>query len=150
MFSETINSLSFKAGKNMSKKLKKRSSLVRKGKIRNERTGEIVSDKVIRADSFWLRLVGLIPREKLKEGEGLWLNPCNQVHTFFMRFPLSVWILDEQDRVCSIYDYLQPWRISPYYRKGYNAIEFPAGWGERTKVQIEDFLIWRKRAWSNK
>jgi uncharacterized membrane protein (UPF0127 family) len=94
--------------------------------------------------------VGLIPREKLEEGEGFWLTPCKQVHMFFMRFPLSVWILDKQDRVCSIHDNLQPWRISPYYRKAYSAIEFPAGWGEWTKVQIGDVLIWEETGLEHK
>jgi len=34
-----------------------------------------------------------VGRESLLPGEGLWIAPCESVHTFFMRFPsiLSTW-----------------------------------------------------------
>ncbi len=109
--------------------------------VRNERTGKWVGTKVIKADTFWLRLKGLLGKSGLEEGEGLWLFPCHQVHMLGMRFPLSVWFLDQKGFVCAIADELEPMRISPNVKGASSAIEFPAGWAELSGTIVGDKLI---------
>ena len=74
-------------------------------------------------------------------GEGLWLIPCKQIHMFWMKYPLSIWFLDESGRVISILDDLKPWQVSPYYKQASSALEFPSGWGVKTGTQPGDLLI---------
>lgn len=107
----------------------------------NYRTGERIATSVILADSFWLRLRGLLGRPPLKPNEGLWLMPCQQVHMLGMRFSLSIWFLNSQGEVCQIIDQLDPGKISPRVREAYSILEFPAGWAQKTETQIGDHLL---------
>lgn len=108
--------------------------------VRNERTGELVGVKVLRADTFWLRLRGLLGRSRLEEGEGLWLAPCRQVHMLGMRFPLSVWFLDQDGVVCAIINELKPGQISPRIKTAVGVIEFAAGWAQACGTSVGDRL----------
>lgn len=56
------------------------------------------------------RMLGLLPRESLAAGEGLWFPNHSSVHTFFMRFPIDVAFLDSEGRVAALYHSLPPWR----------------------------------------
>ena len=67
--------------------------------VRNLTRGLALGDRIRRADTFRLRLLGLMFRPGLEPGEGLWLEPCCQVHTHFMRFPLDLLFLDAEGRV---------------------------------------------------
>lgn len=115
-----------------------------KGIVINKRTGKIVAERVLRAGSFWLRLRGIIGRGHLGEGEGIWLIPCKQVHTFWVRFPLSIWVLDKDTRLITLFDNLQPWTISPYTKLGCSILEFPSGWGAKSEIEIGDVLLWEE------
>lgn len=115
---------------------------MKSGQLFNLRTGQIVGDWVCKADSFWSRLHGLLGRTSLDPGEGLWLNPCQQVHMFGMHFSISVWFLDSTGHICSLIDELRPWKISPFIREAKSVIEFPAGWGKDTQSRLGDKLDW--------
>lgn len=113
--------------------------------VRNERTGKLVGTKVIKADTFWLRLKGLLGKPGLEQGEGLWLIPCQQVHMMGMRFPLSVWFLDQEGFVCALTDELEPMRISPKIKNAVSVIEFPAGWARFNEIMVGDKLVMEQR-----
>ena len=57
--------------------------------------------RIYLANSPWRRAGGLLIRPKLLAGEALWLRPCRSVHTFGMRYPISVFFLDQQNTVVS-------------------------------------------------
>lgn len=107
----------------------------------NVTTGTVVGEKIWQAKSFWSRLRGLLGKEKLTPGEGLWLIPCRQVHMLGMRYPLSVWFIDDKGKVCAIVDELPPGAISPLYRMAHSAVEFPAGWAKLTNTNEGDMLL---------
>lgn len=115
------------------------------GRVFNVRTGQIVGQCVWRADTFWTRLRGLLGHQDLPAGAGLWLVPCQQVHMFGMHFPLSIWFLDRDNRVCQIIDELYPNQISQRNKKAATVLEFSAGWGQKTNTQIGDCIIWENR-----
>ena len=117
---------------------------MRSGQIRNLRTGLMVADQVLIADSFWTRYRGLLGRSFLAPGEGLWLKPCQQVHMLGMQFPLSIWFLDKTGRVCALIDDLRPWKISPRMHNAISILEFPVGWGEATNTRHGDELVWEE------
>ncbi|KGK89824.1 hypothetical protein DP73_09330 [Desulfosporosinus sp. HMP52] len=116
---------------------------MKSGELWNLRTGQMVAAQLVIADSFWLRFRGLLGKSSLKHGEGLWLKGCQQVHMIGMKFPLSIWYLDNHGRVCSIIDNLKPWQIAPRLDRANSIIEFPEGWGELTNTRIGDEVQWR-------
>ena len=73
------------------------------------------------------RLVGLMGRPGLARGQGLWIEPCHSVHTFFMRFPIDVVYVDRDRRVIDVCHSVAPWRAH-LPRVGARAVlELPAG-----------------------
>ena len=79
------------------------------------------------ADTLLARLKGLLGRSELPPGAGLWIRPCNSIHTFGMRFPIDALFLDKERRVVGVAAALQPNRITRVYLKASSVIELPAG-----------------------
>src|ERR1700694_5570262 len=90
-------------------------------------SGRVVVGNLELADSAWSRIVGLMGRPALERGRGLWLEPCNSIHMFFMRFPIDVLFLDRQRRGKKVVLGLKPWRISPIVFGARTVVELPAG-----------------------
>ena len=93
----------------------------------NQTRNILLAQRVVIADSLFTRLRGLMLRPSLPPGEALWLRPCNSIHTLFMRFPIDVVFLEENNRVIKIIHNLQPWQISPLVRGGSSVLELAAG-----------------------
>lgn len=51
---------------------------------------------------------------------------CNSIHTFFMKIPIDVIILDKNKKVIYIKKKLKPWKILLPKKGGYYTIEYPA------------------------
>lgn len=68
--------------------------------------------RVLHADSFRARLLGLLALPRLQPGEVLVLKPCASVHTCFMRYAIDVVYVDRDDRVIKVVPALAPWRVS--------------------------------------
>ena len=64
------------------------------------------------ADSGPKRNKGLLGRDGLGGGEGLWIVPCESVHTFFMRFPIDLVYLDRKNVVKKVRSAVGAWRLS--------------------------------------
>jgi len=94
------------------------------------------------ADTGWARMKGLLGRQssEFQNGRGLWIVPCEGVHTIGMSFAIDVIYLDADYRVLRIYHSLAPFRIAAVKRKTSSVIELPAGTLVRTQTQIGDLL----------
>jgi uncharacterized protein len=90
------------------------------------------------ADSFFRSLIGLMGRPGLDVGHGLWLVPCQSVHTFWMRFPIDVIFLDEHRKVIHLVENLRPFRISRHLSKARSVIELPVSSIKTTGTQLGD------------
>lgn len=86
------------------------------------------------ADTFWKRAVGLISKSGLEPGHGLLIPNCGSVHTCFMRFPIDVIFLDNENRVIKILRGVKPWRMAWGGRRARSVIEVQSGWLERIFV----------------
>lgn len=75
------------------------------------RTVEIFGVKALVASKFFQRAKGLIGRRSLPCGEGLLIERCNAIHTFFMKFPIDAVFLDRHGRVVRIVRAIRPWRL---------------------------------------
>ena len=76
--------------------------------------------------SPWQRLRGLIGRAAPEAGQGVWICPCRQVHTFFMGYPIDVVHLGRGGEVLSVQT-LSPWRIGRFLWHSRGVIELAAG-----------------------
>lgn len=91
------------------------------------KVGEMkISDNILVADNAITRIVGLMFRKK-PIGDGLLLDPCNSIHTFFMRYSLDVVFLNKENRAVKIIRNLPPWRMTWIYFKAKKTLELPAG-----------------------
>lgn len=57
-----------------------------------------VIEEIFVADSFMKRLLGYMFR-KNPHYEGILFEPCNSIHTFFMRFPIDVLFINDNMEV---------------------------------------------------
>ncbi len=98
------------------------------------------------ASSAYMRILGLIgrPARLFPPGSGLWIVPCNGIHTLAMRFPIDAAYLDAHNRVIRICRRLVPFRIASVTFKAKSVLELPAGTLEQTQTQIGDELEFRK------
>jgi uncharacterized membrane protein (UPF0127 family) len=79
------------------------------------------------ADSAWSRLVGLLRHTKLAPGDGLWIVPCNSIHSFAMKFVFDAVFLDRDLKIVHLMSDMKPWRISPIKFAAHSVLELPAG-----------------------
>ncbi|MBI3083698.1 MAG: DUF192 domain-containing protein, partial [Candidatus Omnitrophica bacterium] len=109
------------------------------------------------------RLVGLLSRSSLREGEALILPRCSSIHTWFMRFPLDVVFVKSVQGsrvkgqgsclepstlnleqpihgvVVKVVEHLKPFRFA-WAREADTVIELPAGTILRTSTHTRELL----------
>lgn len=82
---------------------------------------------------------GLLGRQRLEPGQGLWIVPCQAVHTFFMRFAIDLVYVDRKMRVRKVKPNVKPWRISTCWL-AHSVLELPAGVVQATGTARGDVL----------
>lgn len=78
------------------------------------------------ADTFWLRLKGLMFKKSLDHIDGL-LFESKSLHTHFMRFNLDIIFLSKDFEVIKVIQAMKPWRMTSIYWKAKYAIELKSG-----------------------
>jgi uncharacterized membrane protein (UPF0127 family) len=91
------------------------------------------------ADTSTKRRVGLLKHERLDSGTGLWIVPCESVHTFFMKFPIDLVYLDRKRKVRKVRNAVPPWRLSACLL-AHSVLELPAGTASESGTQVGDEL----------
>ncbi len=91
------------------------------------------------ADSDGKRTKGLLGRKSLPPQGGLWIVPCEAVHSFGMQFPIDLVYLDRAYRVKKVRANLRPWKISACFT-AHSVLELPVGAIEQSRTQPGDRL----------
>lgn len=91
------------------------------------------------ANSGATRRRGLLGRQSLPPGEGLWIVPCEAVHTVGMRFPIDLVYLDRNRLVKKIRQNVTPWKLSACLT-AHSVLELASGSIQRSKTQPGDKL----------
>lgn len=91
------------------------------------------------ADTGPKRNKGLLGRQRLDPGEGLWIIPCESVHTFWMKFPIDLVYLDRRNSIRKLRPSVPPWRLSACL-SAHSVLELPAGTIRDTQTQPGDTL----------
>jgi uncharacterized membrane protein (UPF0127 family) len=97
-----------------------------KYRIRNLTRGTVLGDSVDIADTSEKRTTGLLKHTELRPGEGLWIVPCEGVHTFFMKFAIDLVYIDRGHIVRKVVPNVVPWRLS-LCLPAHSIVELPAG-----------------------
>jgi len=90
------------------------------------------------ADNFYTRLVGLLRDKQLASGDGLWIVPCNSIHSIGMKFDFDAVFLDKNLRVVHLMSEMKPWRLSRMVFAAHSVLEVPAGIIAQTATEIGD------------
>ena len=91
------------------------------------------------ADTSAKRRTGLLKHDHLDPGQGLWIVPCESVHSFFMKFPIDLVYLDRKKKVRKVRHRMAPWRLSACLTAD-SILELPAGAVGATGTQPGDQL----------
>lgn len=92
------------------------------------------------ADTFWLRLRGLLGSSPLRLGEGLVLKGEKSIHTLFMGFPIDVVYVDKRGRVIRTQSDMAPYRLGPFVGRSAYILEIPVGTIDQSSTEVGDQL----------
>lgn len=112
-------------------------------RIRNLTRGTLVADRAAIADTGQARRTGLLKHAGLAPGEGLWIVPCEAIHTFGMKFPIDVAFVDRERRVRKVRIDMGRRRVAACLLAA-GVLELPAGQLAATKTEAGDQLEFEK------
>lgn len=108
-------------------------------RIRNTTRGTVIAERADVADTSAKRREGLLKRTGLAPGEGLWIKPCESVHSFFMKFAIDLIYIDKKRTVRKVVRNLVPWRAS-LCLSAHSIIELPVGAIDASRTERGDQL----------
>jgi hypothetical protein len=114
-----------------------------KVRVWNRTRDTVLGEAVDVADTSAKRRTGLLKHERLAPGEGLWISPCESVHTFFMKFPIDLVYIDRKHKVRKVRSGVPAWRLSACL-PAHSVVELPAGTAERSGTRVGDELVFDK------
>jgi uncharacterized membrane protein (UPF0127 family) len=112
---------------------------MRRLRVHNPSRETMLADRALIADTSTTRKTGLLKHERLEPGEGLWIKPCEGVHTVGMKFPIDVLFLDKKRKVVKIRAAMPRWRMAACLW-AHSVLELPSGTAEATKTSRGDQL----------
>jgi len=112
-------------------------------RVRHQSRNTVLADRADIADTSAKRRTGLLKHTTLEPGEGLWIAPCEAVHTFGMKFPIDVLYLDRKKKVLKIRHGMPRGRMSACLR-AHSVLELPSGTAAATQTVAGDLLEFEK------
>src|SRR4051794_9618408 len=109
----------------------------------------LIADKCFVAERFFSRLRGLIGKSGLESGHGILFPKCNNIHMWFMRFPIDVVFIRSELgtdgnkiwKVSSVHENVKPWRLLPLMDwRGSETLELPNGTIRQHTISTGDEL----------
>ena len=111
-------------------------------KIKRFKVNDIGRGRIAVADTFALRLRGLLGRD-FRYFDALILQPCSEIHTCFMPYPIDVLFLSRSRQIIRIEENIPPWTLYAGEKGAWCVVELPAGragdWGLRVGDWVELF-----------
>jgi uncharacterized membrane protein (UPF0127 family) len=108
-------------------------------RVSNLTRGTVLATCMEVAGSSEKRNKGLLGRKNLAPGGGLWIIPCESVHTFFMQFPIDLVYLDRKHQIRKVRSAVPAWRLSACL-SAHSILELPSGTIDNTLTQRGDTL----------
>jgi hypothetical protein len=99
----------------------------------------VLANSIVLADCGESRRKGLLGRAGLSPDEGLWIVPCEAVHTFWMRFSIDLVYLDRRLKVRKTRSGVRPWKLSACF-SAHSVLELASGTIRETQTRPGDTL----------
>ena len=109
-------------------------------RVLNQTKGVELGDRIEWAGSSGSRRKGLLGRESLEPGEGLYLVPCQWIHMFGMKIPLDIVFLHRNGHILHVHHGLKPNRLSRLVWRADGVLELPAGTLQSTATEVGDHI----------
>ena len=107
---------------------------------KNTTQGTTVAQHVMVADNPWTRFMGLMGKSELPSDVGLWIVPCKDIHSFWMRFEFDAIFLDKDGVVLHLVERMRPNRISKIIGKAHGVLELNGGVIAESGTQLGDVI----------
>ena len=91
-----------------------------------KKDGRVLLPECKVATGFFVRFLGLMGRKSIPQHEALLFPKCNSIHTFFMRFPIDVVLVDKNGAVVEVVPAMAPWRLMMPRLRAKHVIEMAA------------------------
>ncbi|MFN7954673.1 MAG: DUF192 domain-containing protein [bacterium] len=108
--------------------------------VRNLSKSVVIVHDLEVAHSLRARMRGLLGRDGLEAGCGLWIRPCTSIHTIGMRFAIDAAFVDAASRVVRVYRALPPWRVTRIVWGAVGVLELAAGTLAASDTAVGDQL----------
>jgi len=105
-------------------------------KLINKTNNTIISENVMIANTFFKRLKGLMFSKELPEEKSLHIVPCNEIHTFNMKYSIDVLYLDKNNNIVAINEEMKPGKIGKRVKKAVSVVELPSGKVKRAGIEV--------------
>lgn len=106
----------------------------------NQERADVLIDNVEFAMSFFERAKGLLGRTHLSMNQALWIKPCNNIHTYFMKFTIDCVFLNKNNKIEKVFAGVKPFRIKGPVWKAHSVIEFSEGFIQKWDLKPGDQL----------
>jgi uncharacterized membrane protein (UPF0127 family) len=108
-------------------------------RVHNPSRAATLADRALIADNSKTRKTGLLKHDRLERGEGLWITPCEAIHTVGMKFAIDVLFLDKKRKVVKIRAAMPRWRMAASLF-AHSVLELPSGTVQATQTTSGDQL----------
>jgi uncharacterized protein len=113
---------------------------VKQYQVTNARNQQLLATEVRLANTYFKRLFGLMGKPGLPTGAGLWIVPCNSIHSALMRFEFDAVFVDKDNQVLHLIHRMKPWGLSPMIKGAKAVLELPGGTLAALDIQPGDPL----------
>ncbi|HLY92602.1 MAG TPA: DUF192 domain-containing protein [Candidatus Angelobacter sp.] len=113
-------------------------------RVVNETRGTVLGDRVRVADTGLTRIVGLLGERNLPAGDGLLIMPSQGIHTWGMRFPIDVVVLDGGWNVLALRRRMRAFRMTRIFWRAAAVLELPPGMLDSTATAVGDTLAFER------
>jgi uncharacterized membrane protein (UPF0127 family) len=110
-----------------------------------EKNEQVLLHNVRSASTFFGRLFGLMMKKNLGVDDGIYLSPCNQIHTFMMRFRIDAIFLSSENEVLHIENSMKPCKISRLVRGAAGVLETASGFASNVDIRVGDKVSFVKK-----
>jgi uncharacterized membrane protein (UPF0127 family) len=102
-----------------------------------------LAERAFNANNPFTRFKGLLGTSELPSSimDGLYLDPCNGIHMFWMAYAIDALFFDKDLTVVACVDSIKPWAISKVYKQAHTCLELPAGFLATTGTAPGDKII---------
>lgn len=105
----------------------------------NQNRNRNIAGRVLVAGTSASRRQGLLAKKSLEPETGLWIAPCEAVHTFGMKTAIDVIFLDRHHRVSKLVNNLAPYRLA-ICLKAASVLELRSGTITSSETRVGDSL----------